>query len=304
MVKTLQQANYDSVVQKRSNAKRKLRMRVQIARKKIIQQFLKKNQHLLKNKQNGESKGEEKIKMSRDEQKEPLKEFKPGNRNFSLSIVIPASIIDHAQSFELKAHLVSQIARAAAIFKVEEIVIIESRGVYNSSLAKMDPTLFFIRNLEYLETPPYLRKSLFPICPELKFSGLMNYLNTPHHFANDEWCQYREGVTINRPTQKGKGSWVNLGLKKDNLKSNSADCQVDLLLEVGTRVTVKLNDTNFTKDKFYTGTVVSPEEAAKATGKYWGYTVRKATTLKSIFDECPYEGGYDCVLGTSKHGKA
>lgn len=140
---------------------------------------------------------------------------KVGKKDHTLSIVIPASIIDNAQSFELKTYLVCQIARAAVIYRVDEIIIVESRGRYASSLAKTNPTEFFVRNLEYLETPPYLRKALFPVCPELKFSGLMNPLNTPHHFKADEWSQYREGVVINRPNKKGKGSWVNVGLRKE-----------------------------------------------------------------------------------------
>lgn len=123
-------------------------------------------------------------------------------KDYTLSIVIPASIIDNAQSFELKTYLVCQIARAAAIYWVDEIIIIESRGKFSSALAKTNPTEFFIRNLEYLESPPYLRKALFPVCPELKYSGLMNPLNIPHHLRVDEWSQYREGVVIPRPTSK------------------------------------------------------------------------------------------------------
>ena len=26
---------------------------------------------------------------------------------------------------------------------------------------------------------------------------------------------------------------------------------------------------------------------------YWGYNVRVADSLESVFKECPYEGGYD-----------
>ena len=152
-------------------------------------------------------------------------ESKLGIKTHTLSIVIPASIIDNAQSFELKTYLVCQIARAAVIYQVDEIVIVESRGKFAASLAKSNPTEFFVRNLEYLETPPYLRKALFPVCPELKYSGLMNPLNTPHHFKFDEWSQFREGVVINRPSKKGRGSWVSVGLKKD--------CQVDLNIEEG-----------------------------------------------------------------------
>ncbi|CAI2369604.1 unnamed protein product [Moneuplotes crassus] len=216
-------------------------------------------------------------------------------KTHTLSIVIPASIIDNAQSFELKTYLVCQIARAAVIYCVDEIIIVESRGRYSSSLAKSNPTEFFVRNLEYLETPPYLRKALFPVCPELKFSGLMNPLNTPHHFKPDEWSQFREGVVINRPSKKGNGSWVSTGLKKDT--------QVDLLIEEGTRVTVKFHETDFTKKKHYEGTVVSTEEASQELDKYWGYTVRVAENINQCFSDSPYEGGYDCLLGTSDKGE-
>jgi hypothetical protein len=44
--------------------------------------------------------------------KEPV----AAKKDYTLSIVIPASIIDNAQSFELKTYLVCQIARAAAIY--------------------------------------------------------------------------------------------------------------------------------------------------------------------------------------------
>jgi methyltransferase len=45
-------------------------------------------------------------------------------RNFSVTIVIPASIVDNAQSMELKTYLVGQIAKAATIFCVNEIVVL------------------------------------------------------------------------------------------------------------------------------------------------------------------------------------
>lgn len=132
-------------------------------------------------------------------------------------------------------------------------MVIRNRGRHSQSYGKSDPTQFFVRNLEYLETPQYLRRALFPVCPELKFSGLMNPLNTPHHFKADEWCNYREGVVIKRPQKKNQGSWTNIGFLKD--------CQIDLTLEENTRVTVKLEEENFTDGKFYKGKVVSSLEA-------------------------------------------
>jgi len=51
-------------------------------------------------------------------------------RNSTLSIAIPGSIVSNAQTQELRTHLVGQIARAAAIYHVDEIV------VFNDGLGK------------------------------------------------------------------------------------------------------------------------------------------------------------------------
>ena len=45
---------------------------------------------------------------------------------------------------------------------------------------------------------------------------------------------------MNRPVKDNRGSWVNIGLYKD--------CQVNMFLEEGTRVTVKLNERGFIPD--------------------------------------------------------
>ena len=75
-------------------------------------------------------------------------------------------------------------------------------------------------------------------------------------------------------------------------------------LQEGTRVTVKLDQSDFNeKCKFYTGKVVPQDEPFLEKSVYWGYNVRVADSLQAVFDECPYEGGYDCRLGTSDKGK-
>ena len=37
-------------------------------------------------------------------------------------------------------------------------------------------------------------------------------------------------------------------------------------------------------------------------GKYWGYQVRVAHSIKEVFQECPYEGGYDLKIGDASNG--
>jgi methyltransferase len=82
----------------------------------------------------------------------------------------------------------------------------------------------------------------------------MNPLDAPHHLRFDEWHRYREGCVINRPAKEGKGSWVNIGLYKQ-------ECQVDIQLQESTRVTVRLDQDNFKQEaKYYTGKVVSQNE--------------------------------------------
>jgi len=41
------------------------------------------------------------------------------------------------------------------------------------------------------------------------------------------------------------------------------------------------------------GKVVSPTTPRDTDGIYWGYTTRMASSINSIFEECPYAGGYD-----------
>lgn len=77
-----------------------------------------------------------------------------------------------------------------------------------------------------------------------------------------------------------------------------------MALQEGTRVTVKLDQTRFDDNlKFYSGTVVSQNEPLEKTGSYWGYQVRVATSIQAIFDECPYDGGYDLKINCTKQGK-
>lgn len=65
------------------------------------------------------------------------------------------------------------MARISSIFKVDEIVILKDHG-YNAKSQNFNPSEYIARNLQYLETPQYLRKHLFKMHPDLKNAGLMN----------------------------------------------------------------------------------------------------------------------------------
>lgn len=168
--------------------------------------------------------------------------------------------------------------------------------------------------LQYLECPQYLRKYLFPIQKDLQFAGqlcdfsfrlmiksnfilflgLLNPLDTFHHLKINDICNYREGVVVKKTLKEGKGSFVNIGLNKD--------IQIDKCLTPNIRVTVKFDAENFDKTKKPKGIAVSPFAPRTEAGLYWGYNLRTAKSLSAVFNESPFQGGYDLTIGTSERG--
>lgn len=224
----------------------------------------------------------------------------------TVSIAIPGSILDNAQSPELRTYLAGQIARAACIYNIDEIVIFDDQPAANVTTTRMAQLetaegvktarpccVQFARILQYLECPQYLRKFFFPIHNDLKFSGLLNPLDSQHHLRVTSEFTYREGITTNKPHIKG--SFVNVGLLNDVL--------VDKQLPENLRVTVKLPPTSDLKSKKLKGKIVSPSEPRRATGIYWGYNVRIANSISQVFSQSPYQDSYDVTIGTSDKGE-
>ena len=47
---------------------------------------------------------------------------------------------------------------------------------------------------------------------------------------------------------------------------------------------------------------MSPPVPHEDDGRYWGYTTHLAEYFSVVFDECPFEAGYDLRIGTSERG--
>jgi predicted SPOUT superfamily RNA methylase MTH1 len=114
---------------------------------------------------------------------------------------------------EQRTTYVGRIARALAIFSVDEVVVYDDspteQRITNADpdayTGDVDPAHFMEHLLTYLETPPFMRKVLFPIHPNLRSQGLLPSLDMPHHPHKDEWLPYREGMTLEAPSKGGKG---------------------------------------------------------------------------------------------------
>jgi hypothetical protein len=163
-----------------------------------------------------------------------------------LSIAIPSSSLVNEFDEKLKVYKIGLIARAAAIFRVEEVIIYHDPLLDESDL---------IRDiLEYLETPQYLRKHLFPIKDSLRYAGILPPLAIPSHKTKHlKVGEIRVGVV--RHVGPDGTRWVDIGVKAlAPLRSEAAK---------GARVTVRVCSKN----------PLAVEEAKPQ--EYWGYRVRK-----------------------------
>ena len=266
-------------------------------------------------------------------------------RHSTLSIAIPGSVVSNCQTRELKTQLVGQIARACAVFHVDEVIVFDDklaatngdhRGYHrsnnrpsrdnnkhpsrttnkeqepavveeekedaikeldptSSTFKRSDPHTFMARVLQYCECPQYLRRQFFPMHPDLQFTGLLSPLDSPHHVRAEERSKYREGVVLDKTGTVKGGSLVNCGIK-------NRPVEIDRVLLAGVRVTVELDIAAYGSTGKIVGTVVSPSAPREFNGTYWGYTTRLASSIHAVFEECPFENGYDLKIGTSERG--
>ncbi|XP_019619428.1 PREDICTED: putative methyltransferase C9orf114 [Branchiostoma belcheri] len=247
---------------------------------------------------------EQKLKHLMDKKAHAEEVRRKKGRHYTVSVALPGSILDNAQSPELRTYLAGQIARACVIFNVDEIVIFDesgstqpsTEGTFTGVGKKGNANVQIARILQYLECPQYLRKVFFPKHQDLQYAGLLNPLDCPHHVREHELSEYREGVVLDRPTKEGKGSFVNVGMRRE--------VRIDKVLQPGLRVTVQLDEPGNTVSRVLTGKVVSPSVPRTEAGLYWGYTVRLAPSLGAVFTESPFKGGYDLTIGTSERGES
>lgn len=252
--------------------------------------------------------------------------------------------VSSAQSHEQKTFLAGSIARALAVFCVDEVVIFDDdanaahphqhqhqqdqsqiHGHGDEYTAYSDPAHFLAHLLAYVETPPYLRRHLFPMHRNLRTAGTLPSLDMPHHLRANERCRFREGVSVpapegdKGPKKKGKTKERRKGEKggsgKENGEGDGDECTYvytglpnltslpNLAIPPHTRITLQFTDEDADADHYSPVAIpVAPSTPRELTGLYWGYTVRRAGPLSSVFTECPFAGGYDLTIGTSERG--
>jgi predicted SPOUT superfamily RNA methylase MTH1 len=200
-----------------------------------------------------------------------------------LAIAIPASVISDTPHLREKTSKIGLIGRAAAVFRVDEIIVYPDRVGKNKQKNEANLIAFL---LSYLETPQYLRKRFFKIDPRLQYAGILPPLRTPHHPLNRKAKNlkvgdYREGAIASK-TKEG------------------------VLVDIGVESPALMRETNWTLGKRLTlqivavGRQVEVQAASRdQVPSYWGY---KVTLENHSFGRLVENGKFDLTIATSKTG--
>jgi len=173
-----------------------------------------------------------------------------------------------------RTHKLGLIARSAAMFRVDEII------VYKDSPDLPEREIEFVSLiLEYLSTPQYLRKGLYPMRPELRYAGVLPPLRTPNHPLSTDMIEvgsFREGVVVESGP---RSSSIDTGVGRPIQVAEEG-------LPVRGRVTVKVERNGYR--------IARQDEIPY----YWGYKVVKRDGLSSWLKR----GRGLLVIATSRAG--
>jgi methyltransferase len=194
-----------------------------------------------------------------------------------VSIAIPDSSLIEEPSPLGQALKISDIARACSVFRVNTIYL------YHEADGRDRDRSLLRTTLRFLETPQYLRRTMYPKTDELRFAGSLSPLKIPSHVQTPDPSKVkpgdvRDGVVIFARGQK----YVDVGFDKFIPYHGSE--------EEGKRITVQFKEglPNLTIKQ------IRRDEIKQ----YWGYEVKEASSLSSVLSNWN-----SFVIFTSRKGK-
>jgi len=197
-----------------------------------------------------------------------------------LTIAIPASIISDTPHLREKTLKIGLIARTAAIFRVHKIIIYTD----NTRTKQTQELTLIAKLLNYIETPQYLRKSLYKIEPDLQYAGILPPLRTPHHPTSGKnrdlkIGEYREGLILN---QTKEGLTVDIGVQNTALLREHN-------FSIGERLTVQVITNG---DRIEVQTVNRDDISS-----YWGFQVK---IENQTFGHMLQTEQFDLIISTAR----
>jgi predicted SPOUT superfamily RNA methylase MTH1 len=197
------------------------------------------------------------------------------------AILIPSSLTMESRDRRVNTLKVGQIARAAAVFRVNRIVIYRD--------PEFNDSRFISLVLRYMETPQYLRKLLIPRKEELRHVGTLPPLRTQHHPIDSrseslKIGEFRVGAVVESVGSDG-GVWVEIGINRPiPLRTNGK-------YPVGQRLDVRI---------FSHNPLAAEPVDQKEIPHYWGYETEITDSLEGYLAS----KSDAFVVLTSRNGKA
>jgi methyltransferase len=197
-------------------------------------------------------------------------------------VSIPDSFLYDVSTEIDKILKIFQLSRALSIFRVNNVFIYHDK-LLNAS--KNDLQLM-VTILEYLDTPQYLRRKLYPKLEILKNVGKLHPIRSHHHKDRLEIREIKSGeIRVGVVEKRREAYFVDVGL--------SIPIQYDgKFKQNGRKVNVKL-----LRHKNYINAV--DIEKNEITELYWGYNLHQIRDLKKIMDRFPLSN----IILTSRHSK-
>lgn len=104
----------------------------------------------------------------------------PPRRPRRLAVAIPGSVLATEDTLELKTIKAGIIGRILSVHRVDEVTLYSDHETKGRDLRLLKLLL------EYMVTPPHLKKKVYPIMEELRASGLLPPLRTCNHEIPEE----------------------------------------------------------------------------------------------------------------------
>ena len=198
------------------------------------------------------------------------------------AILIPSSLTMESRDSRVNTLKVGQIARAAAVFQYNRVVIYRD--------PERNDSRFMAMVLRYMETPQYLRRMLIPRREELCHVGTLPPLRTAHHPINSKSeslkiGEFRVGAVV-ESVGSDNGVWVEIGINRP------IPLRTEERIPVGQRLNVRI----FSHEPL-AAEPVDPKDIPH----YWGYDTVVVENLEAYLAEKHKQGGY--VVLTSRYGK-
>jgi predicted SPOUT superfamily RNA methylase MTH1 len=257
-------------------------------------------------------------------------------RYSTVSIALPGSVLANCQTKELRTLLVGQIARAATIYHVDEIVVFDDKlgndkkqsgsgGSGWRDFKRQKRLEEEHKDEEKDKTSTAEEKPDRPSFPKSNhqefMARLLQYCECPQYLRRTFFPMHPDlqfaGLLapIDAPHHVRQDDHckyregVVIPYKKGPNGHSLVNCgirnrpvEIDRTITAGVRCTVQINTLAYGKPGHIQGKVVSPAAPREDNGTYWGYETRMASSINAVLEECPYEGGYDLKIGTSERG--